>query len=92
MRNIISFLLFFLINFTLSANLNLDSLKNLWNNTSLPDTSRLNAVNEIAKSYLNLDMPDSALCFAKFQYDFSVAISNKQQMANALNYQGECLF
>ncbi len=88
MRNIISFLLFFLINFTLSANLNLDSLKNLWNNTSLPDTSRLNAVNEIAKSYLNLDMPDSALCFAKFQYDFSVAISNKKQMANALNYQG----
>ena len=70
------------------AQVNLDSLWNVWNNETEADTNRLNAMHDIIwKGYLH-SQPDSALYFAQIQFDFSEEIEDQNWMANALNAQG----
>jgi len=69
-------------------NPNLDSLFRVWNDRSLHDTSRLNALNIIAfEGYLN-EYPDSAFYYAQLQYEFAEARGIRKHMANALMTQG----
>jgi len=76
---------------TLSAqaqNPELDSLFQVWDDKSAPDTSRLKAINKIAwEGYLN-SKPDSAFYYAQMQYDFAISKGLKKQMADALSTQG----
>jgi serine phosphatase RsbU (regulator of sigma subunit)/tetratricopeptide (TPR) repeat protein len=76
----------------LNAQVNIDSLLAIWNDHSQQDTNRLNAVQEISKDiYLNIN-PDSALYYAKLEYDFATIKGQRKHIANALNIQGSSLF
>ncbi|MFZ1808691.1 MAG: tetratricopeptide repeat protein [Cyclobacteriaceae bacterium] len=73
---------------TTSQNLNLDSLKQIWHNVSLADSTRLNAIQKIAWDGYRSNNPDSAFYYAQLQYDFAEKVGSKIQMASALNTQG----
>jgi len=70
------------------AQVNLDSLWNVWNDKSQPDTNRLKAMHKIAWDGYLFSQPDSAFYFAGLQYDFAESVNNKKQMAGALTTQG----
>jgi len=74
------------------AQTNLDSLWNIWNNQSQPDTSRLKAIKAIAWDGYLFRQPDSAYYFAQMQYDLAEKSGLKKQMADALNTQGISLY
>ncbi len=64
-----------------------DSLLLVWANTTLPDSSRIDAMDELAFFYQER-VPDSALYFADQLYDFGESRKNPQAMAQALGHQG----
>ena len=65
-----------------------DSLWQVWQNETIPDTTRLDALFEyIWKDYL-FTQPDSAFYYAQMEYDYAKAKGLKVQMADALNAQG----
>jgi len=67
---------------------NVDSLRQVWKDTSQADTNRLKAINEFTyKAYL-FSQPDSAFYFANLQYEFSLKANNTKYMSNALNTLG----
>lgn len=70
------------------AQINLDSLFTIWNDTSLPDTSRLQAINTIAWDGYRFNNPDSSFYFAQLQYDLAESTGQKKWMAEALKIQG----
>lgn len=70
-----------------SSQVNIDSLRGLWNNKSNHDTIRLTAMGHIARTYV-FSQPDSALHFASLEYNLAVEVGNKKHQANALNNKG----
>ena len=68
--------------------LNIDSLWSIWDDTSKPDTIRLEAIGIIAWEGYLFSKPDSAYYFAQLQYDFAKETSNSHFIAAALNTQG----
>ena len=83
------FLIHFLVfgNFTISQE-NLDSLFGVWNDESKADTSRLNAMYNIAWNGYLFTKPDSAFYYAQLEYEFAQKVDNKNYMSHALNTQG----
>ncbi len=75
-----------------TAQVNLDSLWNVWNDENQADTNRLKAMNDIAKEGYLYSQPDSAFYFAQMQYDFAESVNNKKWMADALNTQGSSFY
>jgi signal transduction histidine kinase len=71
---------------------NLDSLLNLWNDSSLADTIRLLAIDEIATEGYLVNQPDSAFYFAGLQYEFAKLKGLKEQEAKALGTQGAAFY
>ena len=71
-----------------NANVNLDSLWFVWNDTTASDTNRLNAIETIARDVYLPKSPDSALYFAQLQYDFAEKVFNKLGQASALSVLG----
>jgi len=70
------------------AQVNLDSLRGIWNDASQTDSVRLRAIHRIAwHGHLRSD-PDSALHYSKIQYAFAEQRGRKREMALALNTQG----
>jgi tetratricopeptide (TPR) repeat protein len=68
-----------------------DSLWAVWNNPHAADTSRLNAMLDIALGgYVN-SQPDSAFYYAQLMYDLAERKGLKKPMASALNCQGRAL-
>ena len=67
---------------------NVDSLMTIWNDTIQPDTTRLEAINNIAWDGYLYGQPDSAKFYAQLQYDFAKSKGLKKHMAKALNTQG----
>lgn len=79
---------FSLLTLASQAQTNLDSLWGVWNDKTQADTTRLDAMYNIAwDGYLN-SQPDSAFYFAQMQYDLAEKSGLKEQMAGALNTQG----
>ena len=72
----------------MKAQINLDSLWGVWNDQTKPETSRLNAMFDIAWDGYLFSQPDSAFYFAQLQYDLAEKSGLKKQMAGALNTQG----
>ncbi len=64
-----------------------DSLFQVWANPSLPDSSRIDAIDELAFFYQER-VPDSALYFADQLYALGQARQNQRAMAIALGHQG----
>lgn len=73
---------------SLSAQVNIDSLRLLWNDTTQPDTVRLRAIDDISWDGYLFSQPDSAFYFAQLEYNFAKSKGLKKQMASALNAQG----
>ena len=71
-----------------NAQVNLDSIWDVWNDTTVSDTSRLNAIETIARDVYLPKSPDSALYFAQLQFDFAEKVSNRMGQASALSVQG----
>ncbi|MBT6440739.1 MAG: tetratricopeptide repeat protein, partial [Flavobacteriales bacterium] len=88
MQKHLTFFIALVISFSSLAQVNLDSLWNVWNDNTQPDTSRLKAMKEIAWDGYLFSQPDSAFYFAGLQYNFAESVNNKDQMAAALNTQG----
>src|SRR5688572_17157319 len=85
----ISFIFVFVPVFWIQTNArNLDSLWALWNNTSLHDTLRLNALDEFAWDGFGYSRPDSAFYYAQLEYDYAKSHGYSRWMAKALNTQG----
>ncbi|WP_394973945.1 adenylate/guanylate cyclase domain-containing protein [uncultured Croceitalea sp.] len=83
-------LLFILFSFSLSAQTNLDSLLNVWNDSSKSDSLRINAFQDyIWKGFL-FSQPDSALILTDTLLDF--AKNNNSVRSTALYYKGAALF
>ncbi len=80
-----------LISFSSKAQVNLDSLWSIWNNSTQADTNRLKAINLIIWEGYLFSQPDSAFYFAQLEYDFAESVNNKKYIADALNIQA-CTF
>ena len=88
MKKILTILLLIILSLTATAQVNLDSLWNVWNDNTQADTSRLKAMKQIAWDAYLFTQPDSAFYFAQLQYDFAKAVNNKKYIASALHTQG----
>lgn len=73
---------------SLKAQINLDSLRGVWNDKSQADTTRLEAMKKIAWDGYLFSQPDSAFHFAQLHYELAKKKGLKEQMALALNIQG----
>ncbi|MFT6781438.1 MAG: signal transduction histidine kinase/Tfp pilus assembly protein PilF [Saprospiraceae bacterium] len=84
-------LLLLLLFFSLSskAQINTDSLKAVWNDTTISDTTRLKAAGIIAQEGFRFTNLDSAFYYAQLQFDLAKSIENKNFMILALNIQGD---
>lgn len=71
-----------------TAQVNVDSLMAVWNDTNQPDTVRLKAIDIIAFQGYSSSQPDSAFYYAQLQYDYAQKHGHKKYMAKALNTQG----
>ena len=66
-----------------------DSLMVIWNDLKQPDTIRLNAIQKVIWEGYRYKNPDSALYFAKLQFDFAKSSNIKKAMILALISQGD---
>ncbi len=72
---------------SLAAQANYGSFQQLWNNSNLPDSTRLDAVQRIAFGYVNTQ-PDSARLMALMQLEYARAHGLPAWQARALNVIG----
>ena len=70
------------------AQVNIDSLLQVWNDESKHDTVRLNAMNTAAKEGYLYSQPDSAFYFAQKAYEMAKKTGYVAQQAAAINVQG----
>ena len=66
----------------------LDSLWNIWEDESLHDTIRLDAINDYAWDGFLFTQPDSTYYYSQIQFDYAKQKGIKSYMAKALNTQG----
>lgn len=71
-----------------SQSQNIDSLWGVWNTTTYPDSSRIEAMNDLAWSGYLFTKPDSAFYFASLAFELSKSKGLEKKMARALNTQG----
>ena len=69
----------------------MDSLWSVWNDTTQPDTNRLNAMHKIAFDGYLFSKPDSAFYYASYEYEFAKSTGNEKWMGSACNTQGVSL-
>lgn len=70
------------------ANPVLDSLWNVWQSPSAPDSSRLNAIHSYAWDKYIYTQPESTFYFAQLEYDYAESVGDTIWMSRALNTQG----
>lgn len=87
MKSIYTFFFILLFSSSISAQINRDSLLEIWANTSLADTTRLKSIQKLAVFFIN-SHPDSSLFFANLELKYSVKVNNKKWQSKALNVIG----
>ena len=88
------FLLFFFQNNWSQSDLpknEFDSLFSVWQDSKLPDSVRLKAIDIIAWDGYIYSQPDSSFYYAQKQYEFAKKAGRKKEAALALNTQGAAL-
>ena len=87
MEKISTLIIFYGITLSLNAQVNIDSLRKLWNDTTQADTVRLYAIDELAwdARYKNTD---SAIIFATLELDYAKLKNHKLWQAKACNTLG----
>ena len=74
------------LHFTMySQEINKDSLKNIWKQTSISDSVRLNALNDLAWDGYLFSHPDSTIYYAQLGIEFSESKGLKRQQGLLLN-------
>lgn len=86
MRNLL--LLLLLVPALLPAQINSDSLWQVWNNTEAEDTTRLLAIKGLVQYRYLFSQPDTAFEIAQTMYDYALAQERESWMDMARNYQG----
>jgi len=74
------------------AQINLDSLKQVWGDETLPDSVRLKTIQVIAWDGFLFNNQDSAMYYAQLQYDLAEKKESRKWMASALNTQGVAMY
>ncbi len=69
-----------------------DSIWEVWEDKSMPDTSRLEAIHTYSWRGYVFSKPDSSYYYAQLQYDFAKKVGKKSFMGKALNTQGNALY
>jgi serine phosphatase RsbU (regulator of sigma subunit)/TPR repeat protein len=69
------------------AQVNLDSLWDIWNDINISDTTRMKAMDELAWQSI-YNQPDSVLKYSDLLFDFAKECENKEMMVVAINTQG----
>lgn len=87
MKKLILVLLTSAISLNLSSQGYLDSLHNIWNDTTQSDSVRLDALHAFAWDGYLFSFPDSAFYYAQLEYDLAEASNNMVMMSRALNTQ-----
>ena len=87
MKRYFLFILLFCTSFVLPAQVNMDSLRNVWNDTRQPDTVRLQAMQTIVMNLLYSD-PDSTYSLALEQLEFARATNNRKWQGKIANTFG----
>ncbi len=64
-----------------------DSLMSIWNDSSIEDTSRIQAIHQYSSKYLS-DDPDSLLFYVNLAFDFAKRKNLKKEMAFTLYTKG----
>ena len=82
------YILFLLISFSSKAQVNFDSLWNIWQDTTLKNDTRFRALDDIIWENYVFSNPDSAIILAKLEIEFSKAIGEKNYEATAYNNIG----
>lgn len=77
--------------FHISAQSVTDSLLQVWENESLPDTSRLNALDQLHSKVYAKTSPDSAFYYAGLEYEFAQECGLESYQASSLLAQGYAL-
>lgn len=90
-RLFLSLLLIYFIGIHQCLAVNVDSLKSVWTNRSLPDTVRLKAMESLAWDGYGYSLPDSAIFFADQMYRFADLRNLDVWKAKALNVQANAL-
>ena len=87
MKKISTLIIFCGITLSLNAQVNIDSLRKLWNDATQVDTVRLYAIDELAwdARYKNTD---SAILFANLELDYAKLKKQKLWQAKASNTLG----
>ena len=88
MKKAILLFFFLFLEFFANAQVNIDSLRTVWEDENQADTTRLNALNTLAKDGYLYSQPDSAYFFAQLQYEFAKKRGFKLHEAKALKTQG----
>ncbi|MFN3916578.1 MAG: tetratricopeptide repeat protein [Flavobacteriales bacterium] len=91
MKKLIYILFFFPLFSAAQSNLSpqiADSLWQVWQDKTQPDTNRLKAIAYFAWEGYVYTQPDSAFYYAQLHYNFAKARGLKKQMSDALNTQG----
>ena len=77
----------FLLVFVVARGADADSLKTIAANSSLPDSTRLQALNELASAYMH-QHPDSLLFYATHYAEMAAELASGQDRANAYHLMG----
>lgn len=88
----ILFVCLLLLNNPVFSQINSDSLLKVWNNPTLHDTARLNAIQKLAWDGYLFSAPDSAFYYAKLQYNFALKKNDKKYQAQALGTQAAAYY
>jgi len=85
---VILLVLLSVLHFSISCQVNLDSLRHDWNNVELDDTTRLNSLFFLAKKGYLFNFPDSAYQLAVEGVSFASDCGAKSQEAKLVGLQG----
>ena len=78
---------FLLLN-QVTAQVNLDSLKSIWQDDALPDSSRFNAMYSFVYDGYLESQPDSALYYSEFMHEMAFQKGSRIYSGRALNLKG----
>ncbi len=85
---LVAFLLIYFGNLQAVKAQNADSLLSIWNNKSLPDSIRLNAMDVLSWDVYLYSIPDTAHYYAQIYFEYAQKKGLKKHMAISLNTQG----
>lgn len=86
------YIYFFLFSSLGMAQVNVDSLWNIWNDPQQPDTARMEALSTISFEGYIYSNADSSFYFARELYNYAIKVGNKKYQGQALNTLGTTFY